>query len=193
MIDEYKNVKKCIGKGKQGSVHDTLHKQIVIKVIPKKKFNISEYKYAKKIAELGLAPEIYKKVTTKEHVLIYMHRIDYTLFDWIKKRRTKKEYNDVYEKVIKTINTLHENNIIHGDIHVGNIGVIKNKVVLIDFGFTHKKGTGSSQKLLSKKTKRLRKIPDSENNKGFEQYFKSILQPYDKLSILLKIHLWRIS
>lgn len=192
MSEIHKNIQNLIGKGKQGKVYTSTTKNTVIKVIPKKKYNKKEYFYAKKIGDLGLSPKIYNKKIVDDYVLLYMQKIDYTLFDWIQKRRTTKEYKEVYKKVIKLIQKLHSHNIQHGDIHVGNIGRIKNKWVLIDFGFTHKKGEPSIQKIVSKKSKKIRMIPETDN-KGYEEYFTNILQPYDKLPILLKFHLWRIS
>jgi len=192
MTDIHKNIQNLIGKGKQAKVYSSSIKNIVIKVIPKKKYNKKEYFYAKKIGDMGLSPKIYNKKIVDNYVLLYMQKIDCTLLDWVQKKRTTKEYDQVYRKVIKLVQKLHSHNIQHGDIHVGNIGRIKNKWVLIDFGFTHKKGESSGQKFLSKETKKIRMIPETDN-KGYEEYFKNILQPYKKLPTLLKIHLWRIS
>lgn len=189
----HKDLRELIGEGKQGKVYSTDKKNIVIKVIPKNKFNNREYIYSKKIASLGLSPKIYKKITLKSHVMIYMQRIDYSMLDWIKKKRTKKEYKDSYRDVIKLIKKLHKNNIAHGDLHVGNIGRIKNKWVLIDFGFSHDLGTQLKVFFLRKKTKTIRGLPDKNSNKNYEDYFYNILQPYDKIPLILKFHLWRIS
>ena len=175
---------RIIGKGIKGELYATNKKNIVVKIINKLKYNKKEYTYSKKAGELRIGPKIYKKYETNKKILIYMERIDTVLTEWITKTHSKKTYKETYTKLVNLVNKLHNNNIIHGDIHMGNIGKIKNRWVLIDYGWAHKK---KESKFLGRDIKAFFYKP-LYSNKGYADYFKKILVPYSKLNFLLKLH-----
>jgi tRNA A-37 threonylcarbamoyl transferase component Bud32 len=116
-----------------------------------------------------------------------MEKTNIMLYEWLKKRHSKKTYQQTYTKLIKLVNTLHKNNIVHGDIHVGNIGMIKNKWVLIDYGKSHyyKNNNTSYIDIIRKITKR-----PFQSNKDYIQYFKQILVPYSKIPLVTKLNIY---
>ena len=173
------------GKGYYGSVY-ILNKNTVIKVIKNKNFNNNEFKYAKKAGELGIGPKVYKKVKKNNNVFIYMEKVDTMLIDWLRKKHTKKIYTEAYKKLVVLVNKLHENNIVHGDIHIGNIGMIKKKWVLIDYGKSH--NITNNQTSYVNIMRCIMRTP-LYSNKGYEDYFKKILVPYNKLPFIIKLHI----
>lgn len=188
------NCNKYLGKGRHGRVYTSKkNKNIVIKIIKKKDYNNDEFKFAKKAGDLGIGPKIYKKSTNKDYVLIYMELITIPLYKWLLKKHTKKEYDDAYTKLVKLVKKLHKNNIIHGDIHVGNIGLIKNKWVLYDYGKSHLILDSFKDTFVQVFRKKFRKLPSYFDNSGYETYFKHILKPYDKLTTDVTLYIKLLS
>lgn len=180
------NYLKIIDKGTYGTVYQTSKKNIVVKVIKKSNYNKKEYLYAKKQGILGTGPKVYKKVKKDNNVFIYMQKVDIILKDWLLKKHSKKTYEETYKKLLRLVDKLHNNNIIHGDIHIGNIGKIKNKWVLIDYGLSHK--TKDNQFSIINIFNYIINKP-LYSNKGYEDYFKIVLVPFSKLSTKVKIHI----
>ena len=183
------NYSKKIGKGQKGTVYLTSKKNIVVKIIDKSIFQKNEYKYAKKAGELRIGPKIYKKTKKDDKIFIYMQKVDIILKDWLLKKHSKETYKEAYKKIVKLVEKLHKNNIIHGDIHLGNIAKIKNRWVLIDYGDSHK--TSNSQFSINNIRNFLYKPLYS--NKGYAEYLERILVPYSKLDFLIKLHLFLIN
>jgi tRNA A-37 threonylcarbamoyl transferase component Bud32 len=174
---------KIIGRGLYGKVYETNNKNIVVK--PTK--TLSELKLAKKAGDIGIGPIVLKYVKRCGYNLIYMERASIFLYEWLTKRHSKKTYQQTYTKLVKLIEKLHKNNIVHGDIHIANIGMIKNKWVLIDYGKSHyyKNNNTSYIDFIRKITRR-----PLQSNKGYHKYFKEIMVPYSKLPISVKIHIY---
>jgi len=99
--------------------------------------------------EMGLAPEMLgfesrKFITDKKSITIHfisMGRVDSTVQDYVKEERTEQELEEIMDKVFDVIIELKENDVNHGDFHIGNIGLIYNddgeiEIKLIDFGFS---------------------------------------------------------
>jgi len=188
-MDYCKECGKLIGTGRTSKVYlSKKNKKIAIKVIPNKYYNSLELRYSKKADKLNIGPKIYKKIKTKTHVLIYMQKIDIILYQWLKKKHTKKEYEDAYKKVLRLIKKLHKNNIIHGDIHIGNIGLIGKKWVIFDFGKSHTDKNIKRYSYFDNLTRKIMKKP-SYSNKYYEEYLKKIFQPYNKLPLSIKSHI----
>jgi tRNA A-37 threonylcarbamoyl transferase component Bud32 len=182
-----KDCGKLIGSGLIANVYQSkFDKNIVIKVIKNTYYNENEYKFSKKADKLNISPKIYKKKKEGDYTLIYMQKVDTILYKWLQKRHSKKEYEDAFNKITKLVEKLHQNNIIHGDIHIGNIGLIKKKWVLFDYGFSH---TGKKSiynnfiRIIAGKT-------SYSLNKGYQTYFKNILVPYKDLPFKVKIHIY---
>ena len=133
------NYSKRIGKGQKGTVYLTNKKNVIVKITNKATFQKNEYKYAKKAGELRIGPKIYKKTKKDDKIFIYMQKVDIILKDWLLKKHSKETYKEAYKKIVKLVEKLHKNNIMHGDIHIGNIAKIKNRWVLIYYGDSHKK------------------------------------------------------
>lgn len=163
---------KLLGKGSYGRVYLTCANDIfdcrVIKIqyldsIDKDDL-FHEIAMQKKFAEIDLAPQIYNykivksknnKEGKKEFGLIEMEKVDGVLDDILKVRQPKKILDSIVIWIADLIDTLCENNLVHGDMHFGNIGysiILKNnktdvsldnisdnflfKLMLIDFGWS---------------------------------------------------------
>jgi tRNA A-37 threonylcarbamoyl transferase component Bud32 len=181
---------KLIGSGAFANVYQSkTNKNIVIKVIRNIYFNENEYKFSKKAYKLKVGPKIYKKKKEGNYTLIYMQKADTILYKWLQKRHSKKEYKNAYNKITKLVEKLHENNIIHGDIHIGNIGLIKKRWVLLDYGITHNKNNNKS--FLSYFFNIIKfpiKIP-LYSNSGYKKYLKKIIVPYRDLPFTTKVYI----
>jgi tRNA A-37 threonylcarbamoyl transferase component Bud32 len=176
---------KMMGKGLYGRVYETYNKNIVVKLTKQS----NELKLAKKAGDLRVGPKVLKSIKKCGYTLIYMEKTNIMLYEWLKKRHTKKTYQQTYNKLMKLVIKLHKNNIVHGDIHIGNIGMIKNRWVLIDYGKTHyyKNNNTSYIDIIRNITKR-----PLYSNKGYSQYFKEILVPYSKIPISTKLHIYML-
>jgi len=184
-----KDCGKLIGSGTFANVYQSkFDKNIVIKVIKNTYYNENEYKFSKKADKLNISPKIYKKKKEGDYTLIYMQKVDTILYKWLQKRHSKKEYEDAFNKIIKLVEKLHQNNIIHGDIHIGNIGLIKKKWVLFDYGITHFKNNKKSFLSYIYKLNILRK--SFYSNKNYNNYLKKILVPYDDLPFNIKLQIF---
>ena len=174
---------KRIGRGLYGIIYESDKKNIIIKATKE----TNEFKYAKKAGEIGIGPKVFKTIKRCGYNLIYMEKINIMLYEWLCKKHTKKIYRQTYDKLVKLIDTIHENNMVHGDIHIGNIGMIRNKWVLIDYGKTHNYKNKNKPYIDF-----IRKISYRPfySNIGYEKYFKKILVPYNKLPLSTKIHIY---
>lgn len=188
-MKKYINIKKCIpdsekiiSKGSKGYVFETSDKDIVVKATTLKK----EVFYAKKASKLTIGPTVYKTTKKCGYYLIYMKKVDMTLNKWLRKKHSLKTYERVYKKLIELVEKLHKNNLSHNDIHVGNIGLVNKKWVLIDFGNTTRLNGNFSKKI------NFLKLHPLYSNKGYEEYFKKVLVPYNKLPLNIKIHIFYI-
>lgn len=180
---------KYISQGLYGIVYESKkNKNIIIKAIKTNKYRDDEYKIGKKAYKLGVGPKIYKKVNTENYTLLFMERVDTPLYKWILKKHTKKEYKTVFNKLIKLVKKLHQNNIIHGDIHIGNIGLIGKKWVLYDYGHAYKLSNKQPLKI-SGIVRKTMGTPNRSNN-DYETYFKNVLKPYKELSNNVKCHIY---
>ena len=178
---------KLIGSGAFANVYQSkTNKNIVIKVIRNIYFNENEYKFSKKADKLKVGPKIYKKKKEGNYTLIYMQKVDTILYKWLQKRHSKKEYKNAYTKITKLVEKLHENNIIHGDIHIGNIGLVKKRWVLLDYGDSH---TGKKS-IYNNIIRSIKGKTSYSSNKGYENYFKSVFVPYEDLPFRVKLHIF---
>lgn len=155
-ISEHYFVVKILGKGSRSKVYLLCNKATgdsdrVIKVatstkITKKKFE-HELRMTRLFHDLGFGPKVYEANWLDEENTFYMisERIDETLEDYLKKKRSKREINHVFSLIHELLEKMRLQNVLHGDFHSGNIGLKrKNKrleIVLIDFGSSFYKPT----------------------------------------------------
>lgn len=67
------------------------------------------------------------------------------------KKNLKKNKFEISKQILEAIAHLHHNGIIHGDIHARNFMLTpKNKVVLIDFGFSHDLNNTNTTQIFNK-------------------------------------------
>ena len=184
----HKDIGELISFGRYSNVYKMKdNEEIVIKVINNKDYDKKEYFYNKKAEKLKIGPKIYKKRKLKDYTLLYIEKIDTILSEWLTNKHSKKEYDKTYNDILNLIRKLHKNNIVHGDIHVGNIGKIKNRWVLFDFGMTHKKDSPISKKSID--IERFITHRPYFSNKNYEEYLKKIIVPYDDIPVIVKVHL----
>jgi len=173
---------KIIGRGMYGKVYETNNKNIVVKLTK----ILSELKLAKKAGDIGVGPIVFKYVKKCGYNLIYMEKASIFLYEWLTMRHSKQTYQQTYTKLVKLVEKLHKNNIVHGDIHIANIGMIKNKWVLIDYGKSHYYKNNNT--LYIDFIKKIIRSP-RHSNKGYHKYFKEIMVPYSKLPIFVKLQI----
>ena len=105
---------------------------------------IQESCLGKNLADLGIAPKIYKcwscssklKPSSKKPTnfgYIVMDKMDGTWKDKYNLTRGNKEHQF---ELIHALAIMVKNGFLHQDCHVGNIGFVNDKVVLFDFGLT---------------------------------------------------------
>jgi len=88
----------------------------------------------------------------------------------------KSDYKKLSEEIGKKIATLHNNNIIHGDLTTSNM-ILSNEIYFIDFGlsfFSHKIEDKAVDLHL------LKQALESKHYKIWEECFKSALESYKK-------------
>ena len=157
----------------------TNKKNIIVKITNKP----YELKFAKKASKYGFGPKVIKSTKKCGKTLIYMRKASIILYEWLQKKHSKKVYNKTYDSIVKLIQKMHNYNIVHGDIHIGNIGLFKKKWLLIDYGKSHYKN--KSFKLLDTILK-IVKLPSYSSNKGYDKYFKNSLTTYNKIPFYIK-------
>jgi eukaryotic-like serine/threonine-protein kinase len=114
---------------------------------------IQEATISEKIATNNLVCPFIKKDIYQGY---HFFEIDFiegkTLSSSIKSRKIlKKNKLEISKQIIEAIAHLHHNNIIHGDIHARNFMLTPdNKVVLIDFGFSHDLKNNSKTQIFNK-------------------------------------------
>lgn len=148
-------VTRVLGKGLSGYVFGVISptgEKGALKVTQDETYNsiISEMEMGKRFYEIGLAPETkaYCRFTppgsNKKLHLLLMGRIDSTVGQYLSKLRTKKEIDNLVDKIFKAIAIIAENGLTHGDLHGDNISFIHSddgigKLALIDFGLSSNK------------------------------------------------------
>jgi tRNA A-37 threonylcarbamoyl transferase component Bud32 len=99
-----------------------------------------EFKMQTLFSNVHLAPVplYFIPETFKYPSMIIMNELDGILVNWLKQSRTIDELDYVMREIIRILVTLTNNNLMHRDLHFGNIGYITNQknfdLVLIDFG-----------------------------------------------------------
>jgi len=150
-------VSKILGKGSYGKVYllcnqTTLKCDRAIKIgIPRKRNRREDFEeelqMTRRFHKLGIGPKLYDGKWIKKENTFYMvtGRIDDTLENYLKKKRTRAEINEVFYSIHKLLKKMRKEQVLHGDFHSGNIGLIQkgNKIeaVPIDFGFSYNKPT----------------------------------------------------
>lgn len=128
-----------IGDGKEGKtylVEDDKHNKYAMKTFKKTKSVTKLNKEAdiqRKAAQKGIAPKIVE-VNEKDKYIV-MDLLDRTLYDYMKERNGDIALK--YQKqMIKIFEKLDEAKILHGDPSPLNFMFKKNKLYIIDFGFS---------------------------------------------------------
>jgi predicted Ser/Thr protein kinase len=98
--------------------------------------------------EFGLAPRalVFIDETFQHPAMIVMNELDGTLVQWLQERQhTKEELDVVVRELVRILFGLSRANLMHRDLHFGNIGYIIDpfnqnamRLVLIDFGRAQK-------------------------------------------------------
>ena len=146
-------ITKLLGKGAQGSVFEALDsngKQVAIKITIATDDEFErELRISKKMESLdvgvpilGHSIEVIKDSGKLNHKFIMMDKIDGTIIDLLNSRPfSNTELKSITDEIIRIIKLLSDNNLVHGDMHVSNIGYKiqedgSTKLILIDFGFS---------------------------------------------------------
>lgn len=150
-------VAKLLGTGSYGKVYLLCNRNTdkcdrAIKIGKPRKRNRKkdfekELTMTKRFHKLGIGPKFYDGKWLNRENTFYMvtGRIDDTLENYLKTKKTKTELNQVFHSINKLIKKMKRQNLLHGDFHSGNIGLVqegnKIKAVPIDFGFSYYKPT----------------------------------------------------
>lgn len=171
-MKEY-NLHKIIGEGATSTIYsafflkDNKKEEVAIKILKNTPRNISHFETERTKLQTLQHPNIIKifdSHKSKNHLYIVMEKMEMTLTQYISENflydnfneendeEERKEYFKKRErKVIKImrmvllgINYMHENNVIHRDIKLGNILVNSKTVKISDFGLATEKTTCTS-------------------------------------------------
>jgi tRNA A-37 threonylcarbamoyl transferase component Bud32 len=152
-----------------------------------------EFKMQTLFYNLGLAPKPLHFIpeSFKYPSMIVMNELDGLLINWLKEStRTIDELDYIMREIIRILVTLTQNNVMHRDLHFGNIGYILNPnsrtgfdLFLIDFGLSQT-GSNLEIELVSLILSTYRHIHESANfeylkNALMELYVKSIEEDMD--------------
>lgn len=163
-----------LGEGAYGTVfYGCLENKCKTKVAIKfsKKSLKSEYQIGKKLAELGVAPRVYRYgycAQKKMEFMYYEYASHGSLEDYLKKYRkslTASDYKAIVYKVFELLRKIHKKypSYKHYDLHPGNVLVNnergKMRVLLTDFGLSEMRGIRSP---LLKKDWRMEQAPDAD-------------------------------
>lgn len=88
-----------------------------------------------------LSPKIIQVMTNDYKVGIIMEKLKYTLYEMLiiyAKEKNKKGILTLITDVCLSIKKLHELNITHNDMHLGNVMINDSKIYFIDFGLSKK-------------------------------------------------------
>lgn len=101
-----------------------------------------EYNMLRSLAHTPYVSQVHSFTESSENAFIKLEHIKGdTLFNFLGKKKDLRESEciDMIIAIIRAFTSLHENNIIHGDIHLANILVTENKGIrLIDLGLSLK-------------------------------------------------------
>jgi hypothetical protein len=97
-------------------------------------FMEDQVQLAKRISDLGVGPKIYNY--DKNTGIVAMGLVEGESLDR-QPPKTKRAKLKAMIDIVDQVKTLHDNNIVHGDLHSGNIMVTsKGKATLVDFGLS---------------------------------------------------------
>ena len=87
--------------------------------------------------KLNIAPELFlfDSWSHGKNSMMVMERMDATIESYLFTKRSTKSLELLLKKVEYLIDYLCEHKIRHNDLHWGNLALLNNKVMLIDFGF----------------------------------------------------------
>lgn len=141
-----------LGQGQYGTVLGACDrqtpvgsKQVAIKVTEDSAHSRREIEMQKRFHAIGLAPRIHSVTHVKGNTFIFMDHIDMTLESYFTDPgRTVRvaETVTIFQEIEDAIDTMYENKLSHGDMHVGNIAVnvddsgAYRSISFIDFGFS---------------------------------------------------------
>jgi|TARA_B100001142_G_scaffold321974_1_gene369523 serine/threonine protein kinase len=148
-------LKSLLGKGAYSQVYAGVHKEKGTKVAIK--FDISNNEVSTKLIEHEIRMYMYfKKIkidnvaniksfgTFENHHYLIMDYLPFTLEEWIKKTKDKRQVENICEQMYSIVSKLHSHDVVHRDIKPDNFMVsTKGQVYLIDLGLSsvlnHKK------------------------------------------------------
>lgn len=99
-----------------------------------------EIRIQKQAADIGIAPKIFAEFECEDYYIFVMEKFpsdsslkDYEL-KYLRGEITKQKYDSILEKVYTAIAKLNDIDIEHNDLHKGNIIIVKDNVMIIDYG-----------------------------------------------------------
>lgn len=111
---------------------------------------LNEFTVCKLAGDLGVGPKVYDHYSCCDennqcYYILYMDLLEgQNMYDWFSSNPSEEEQTVVKELLAKKIKILHQNNVIHNDLHRGNVFIVKKKmsrgktkiddVYIIDYG-----------------------------------------------------------
>lgn len=95
---------------------------------------LNEFTVCKLAGELGVGPKVYDHYTCCDennqcYYILFMDLLEgQNMYDWFSSNPSEEEQTIVKELLAKKIKILHQNNIIHNDLHRGNVFIVKKKI-----------------------------------------------------------------
>lgn len=131
-----------INRGSYGMVFSYLDKVLKISIFEEKEFNIH-----KSLEYTSIVPKIFQHHIIENISILVMEKVNGFLKDYLSIKRTPDEIHQIVISVEHIIDILCQNNVLHGDFHVGNFAMtefinedkeIYVLPIVIDFGLSEK-------------------------------------------------------
>lgn len=123
-------ISEQIGKGNYGTVYNVIHKnkQYALKTQRNKTLYQRELKFLRKLHKSGFTPLVHDSWEEKNNYCFVMDKLE---------DDTSMSRKEIYIKLSKILNYLHNKKIVFFDLHHGNVLFKGKKVYLIDFALAH--------------------------------------------------------
>lgn len=143
------SVYSVLGQGEYGTVlgvckaNGTRSAKMALKVTVDSPDSRWEIEMQQRFHAIGLAPDIHDISHSEGKSFILMKHIDMTLEDYLlEKKVSSTELVSIFNDIEDSVDVMYNNNLSHGDMHVGNIAVVLDNngrykgISYIDFGFS---------------------------------------------------------
>lgn len=145
------SVYSILGQGQYGTVLGVCNKgsrsssKMALKITTDSEHSRLEIDMQHRFQAIGLAPSVHSVSHSKGNTFILMDHVDMTIESYLmenNKTISVGELTTIFDEIEDAVDTMYDNNLSHGDMHMGNVAVILDDdgsykgITFIDFGFS---------------------------------------------------------